>query len=116
MPDAGSLIDRGADCGGDCERAAFAGAFRAVRAGSVALLDRGRIEAERGILDGRNPVVERSEIENAAVGAEGELFHQRVPESHYRRAFVLSLDLLRVQRPADIADERQPADHDHATA
>ena len=70
MRDAGRLIDGGADRGRHRERAAFAGAFRAVRSRAVRVLDEVRVELERDILDRRNPVVERSEIQDAAVGAE----------------------------------------------
>ena len=39
---------------------------------------------------------------------------KRVPEPHDGGAFVLSFDLLRVQRPADVADQNQLDDLDHA--
>ena len=41
---------------------------------------------------------------------EHQLFHQRVAQTHDRRALVLRFDLLRIERLADVADEHEPGD------
>ncbi len=43
-----------------------------------------------------------------------QMLHQRVTQPHHRRAFVLCLDLQRIERLADVAREHEPRDVDHA--
>ena len=92
---------------------AFAAALRAVRAGPVAVLDDHARHLAGQVLEARHAVVEQRVVEEQAVLVD-HLLEQRVADPLQRRALVLALDELGVDRPADVGRGRGPAHRDDA--
>ena len=91
----------------------LAAALRAVRSGTVAVLDDHARHLAGQVLEARHAVVEQRVVQQQAVLVD-HLLEERVADSLQRRALVLPLDELRVDRPADVGRGRGPAHLDDA--
>ena len=91
----------------------LAAALRAERAGAVAVLDDDRRHLPRHVLERRHAVVEHRVVHEQAV-LEEHLLVERVADALHRRALVLALDQLRVDRPAHVGHGRAAQHRDDA--
>src|SRR3954468_21547228 len=111
---AGGVADCRADRRTDPQNAPLAGTLGPVWPRAVLVFDQDGVQLARNVLDCRDPIIQRSEITDAPAAVEEQFLHERMPETHHRRTFILRLDLAWIQRLADIARKHETSDVHHA--
>ena len=105
--------ERADDRRGHRREGSLAAPLRAVGPRAVGVLDDDRAHRARKVADPRDPVFEQAVVEQLAVG-EAHLLEERVADALQRRALVLTLDQLRVDRAPDVGDGRRAQHADDA--